>query len=194
MERWKLTDILTPGVQPCALHLANGVSYSFHLLSSGLVNPKCPNLSSVVAHIPTFFKVLVVGEGANALLLDLDRGSYLYVISSSTGISGIVNGLSFDIRKIDEVMSVVRSYTTRRRIYADALAQWPTQALRPDYQFQDVLRKAVDERFQSYRPSMEAEEVQRARALQILIQNKFRDKARELFSIGFLRRGEERNG
>ncbi|RDA89429.1 hypothetical protein CP532_6220 [Ophiocordyceps camponoti-leonardi (nom. inval.)] len=74
------------------------------------------------------------------------------------------------------------SRSMARRIYADALAQWPTQALRPDYQFQDVLRKAVDERFQSYRPSMEAEEVQRARALQFLIQNKFRDKARELLN------------
>ncbi|RCI12363.1 hypothetical protein L249_0210 [Ophiocordyceps polyrhachis-furcata BCC 54312] len=32
----------------------------FHLLPSGLVNPKCLNLigSSVVAHIPTFFKEL----------------------------------------------------------------------------------------------------------------------------------------
>ncbi|RDA95584.1 hypothetical protein CP533_1240 [Ophiocordyceps camponoti-saundersi (nom. inval.)] len=50
------------------------------------------------------------------------------------------------------------SQSIARRIYADALAQWPTQALRPDYQFQDVLRKAVDERFKSYRPSMEAEE------------------------------------
>ncbi|RDA89225.1 hypothetical protein CP532_0554 [Ophiocordyceps camponoti-leonardi (nom. inval.)] len=253
----KLTDILAPEVQLCARAagghnaghsiVANGVSYSFHLLPSGLVNPKCLNLigSSVVAHIPTFFKELeelerkglpnvherifisdrvhidldlhiavdgleeielgerkvgttgkgigpaystkaarsgirlaevfnaklfesklrrlasgyqkrygdllkydvdeelarfdeyrpklakytvdalafmnqaqekkmkILCEGANALMLDLDWGSYPYVTSSSTGIGGIVNGLSLDIKKIDEVIGVVKSYTTR---------------------------------------------------------------------------------
>ncbi|KAM0449273.1 hypothetical protein ACHAO4_007620 [Trichoderma viride] len=40
--------------------VANGVSYSFHLLPSGLVNPNCRNLigSAVVAHIPSFFAEL----------------------------------------------------------------------------------------------------------------------------------------
>ncbi|KAF7561851.1 hypothetical protein G7046_g2275 [Stylonectria norvegica] len=39
---------------------ANGVSYSFHLLPSGLVNPKCINFigSGVVFHVPSFFKEL----------------------------------------------------------------------------------------------------------------------------------------
>ncbi|PFH60502.1 hypothetical protein XA68_10851 [Ophiocordyceps unilateralis] len=253
----KLTDILAPDVQLCARAagghnaghsiVANGVSYSFHLLPSGLVNPNCLNLigSSVVAHIPTFFhelkelerkglsnvhdrifisdrvhidldlhiavdgleevelgerkvgttgkgigpaystkaarsgirlaevfnaelfasklrrlasgyqkrygdllkydvdeelarfdgyrpklakytvdavafmkqaqekKMKILCEGANALMLDLDWGSYPYVTSSSTGIGGIVNGLSLDIKKIDEVIGVVKSYTTR---------------------------------------------------------------------------------
>ncbi|RYP60160.1 hypothetical protein DL770_010053 [Monosporascus sp. CRB-9-2] len=201
--------------------VANGVSYSFHLLPSGLVNPNCLNLigSSVVAHIPSFFKELdelerkglsnvhdrifisdrvhvdldlhiavdgleevelgaevfnaelfesklrrlasgyqkqygdllkydveeelarfqqyrpklakytvdavsfikqaqeknmkILCEGANALMLDLDWGSYPYVTSSSTGIGGVVNGLSLDIKKINEVIGVVKSYTTR---------------------------------------------------------------------------------
>ncbi|RYP62991.1 hypothetical protein DL769_007096 [Monosporascus sp. CRB-8-3] len=210
--------------------IANGVSYSFHLLPSGLVNPNCLNLigSSVVAHIPSFFKELdelerkglsnvhdrifisdrvhidldlhiavdgleevelgerkrsgirlaevfnaklfesklrrlasgyqkqygdllkydveeelarfqqyrpklakytvdavsfikqaqeknmkILCEGANALMLDLDWGSYPYVTSSSTGIGGVVNGLSLDIKKINEVIGVVKCYTTR---------------------------------------------------------------------------------
>jgi adenylosuccinate synthase len=40
--------------------VANGVSYSFHLLPSGLVNPNCMNLigSGVVFHVPSFFKEL----------------------------------------------------------------------------------------------------------------------------------------
>ncbi|RSM06128.1 Adenylosuccinate synthetase [Fusarium ambrosium] len=38
----------------------NGVSYSFHLLPSGLINPKCMNFigSGVVFHVPTFFSEL----------------------------------------------------------------------------------------------------------------------------------------
>lgn len=40
--------------------VANGVSYSFHLLPSGLINPNCQNLigSGVVFHVPSFFKEL----------------------------------------------------------------------------------------------------------------------------------------
>ncbi|EHK48383.1 hypothetical protein TRIATDRAFT_281288 [Trichoderma atroviride IMI 206040] len=272
----KLTDILAPEAQLCARAagghnaghsiVANGVSYSFHLLPSGLVNPNCRNLigSAVVAHIPSFFSELeelerkglenvhdrifisdrvhidldlhvavdgleevelgdrkvgttgrgigpaystkaarsgirlaevfnaelfdsklrrlasgyqkrygdllkydveeeiarfneyrpklrkytvdaiafmkdaqakntkILCEGANgrpdspschypysdvltllALMLDLDWGSYPYVTSSSTGIGGMVTGLALDIRKIGEVVGVVKAYTTR---------------------------------------------------------------------------------
>jgi adenylosuccinate synthase len=66
----KLVDILVPRVQLCAraqgghnaghsIH-ANGVSYDFHLLPSGLVHSSCMNLigSGVVVHVPTFFSEL----------------------------------------------------------------------------------------------------------------------------------------
>ncbi|KAK2699018.1 hypothetical protein QWA68_003111 [Fusarium oxysporum] len=38
----------------------NGVSYSFHLLPSGLINPRCMNFigSGVVFHVPSFFSEL----------------------------------------------------------------------------------------------------------------------------------------
>ncbi|KHN94579.1 Adenylosuccinate synthetase [Metarhizium album ARSEF 1941] len=41
-------------------HSANGVSYSFHLLPSGLINPKCTNFigSDVSFHVPSFFSEL----------------------------------------------------------------------------------------------------------------------------------------
>ncbi|KAK6445984.1 hypothetical protein FP744_10002233 [Trichoderma asperellum] len=65
---------------------------------------------------------------------------------------------------------------TQRRIYSDVFAKWPKQDLRPDYQFQDVLGKVVDERFKTYKPSIEPEELLKARALQFLVQNKFRDR------------------
>ncbi|KAF0636691.1 hypothetical protein NXS19_008776 [Fusarium pseudograminearum] len=63
----KLTDILAPEAQLCARAagghnaghsiVANGVSYSFHLLPSGLINPNCLNFigSGVVFHVPSFF-------------------------------------------------------------------------------------------------------------------------------------------
>ncbi|KAK3191271.1 Adenylosuccinate synthase [Lecanicillium sp. MT-2017a] len=66
----KLTDILAPEAQLCARAagghnaghsiVANGVSYSFHLLPSGLINPNCINFigSGVVFHVPSFFKEL----------------------------------------------------------------------------------------------------------------------------------------
>lgn len=67
---------------------------------------------------------------------------------------------------------------TQRRIYADAFAKWPKQDLRPDYQLQDVLRTAVEERYKSFKPEMEAEETLKARALQFLVQNKYNDRVR----------------
>merc|ERR1711939_342472 len=66
----KLVDILCPTVKLCARAqggnnaghtiVANGVTYDFHLLPSGLINPDCVNLigAGVVCHIPAFFKEL----------------------------------------------------------------------------------------------------------------------------------------
>lgn len=55
-------------------------------------------------------------------------------------------------------------------------AKWPKQDLRPDYQLQDVLGKTVDARFQNFKPAMEREELLKARALQFLLQDKFKDR------------------
>lgn len=56
-------------------------------------------------------KILV--EGANALMLDIDFGTYPYVTSSSTGIGGVCTGLGIPPRAINEVYGVVKAYTTR---------------------------------------------------------------------------------
>jgi hypothetical protein len=45
------------------------------------------------------------------------------------------------------------SRSLSQKIYSDVFARWPKQALRPDHQLQDVLGKAVTERFQNYKPS-----------------------------------------
>ncbi|VUC24375.1 unnamed protein product [Clonostachys rosea] len=63
------------------------------------------------------------------------------------------------------------------RIYTEVLSKWPKQELRPDYQLQDVIRATIDKRFQTYQPSMEAEELVKARSLQFLQQNRWNEKA-----------------
>merc|ERR1712098_203493 len=253
----KLVDILCPTVKLCARAqggnnaghtiVANGVTYDFHLLPSGLINPDCVNLigAGVVCHIPAFFKELndleakglenvrsrifisdraqivfdlhqivdgleevelggksvgttrkgigpsystkaarsgvriseifkadsfnerlrklaagykkrygdlltydveeeisryneyreklapyvvdqvpfmdsaqksgapILIEGANALMLDLDFGTYPYVTSSNTGLGGIFTGLALNPTKISNIFGVVKAYTTR---------------------------------------------------------------------------------
>ncbi|KAJ2893418.1 putative Adenylosuccinate synthetase [Zalerion maritima] len=253
----KLVDILCPTAQVCARAqgghnaghtiVAEGVSYDFHLLPSGLLNPNCINLigSGVVVHVPTFFSELatlekkglknvhdrllvsdrcqidfdlhtavdgleevelgaksigttkrgigptyatkaarsgvrlsevfdaetfetklrtlaagykkrygnllqydvedeiarfkdyreklrkysvdatpfmadvqknnakILIEGANALMLDIDWGTYPYVTSSNTGLGGIFTGLALNPTKIASIIGVVKAYTTR---------------------------------------------------------------------------------
>ncbi|PHH79954.1 hypothetical protein CDD82_2057 [Ophiocordyceps australis] len=68
------------------------------------------------------------------------------------------------------------SRSLAQRIYTDALTKWPKQNLRPDLQFQDIMRDAVQDRFREYHPSMEADELLKARALQFLLQDKFKNE------------------
>ncbi len=68
----KLVDILCASAKICArcaggnnaghTIVANGVTYDFHILPSGLVNPKCINFigEGVVVHIPSFFMELEI--------------------------------------------------------------------------------------------------------------------------------------
>lgn len=56
-------------------------------------------------------KMLV--EGANALMLDIDNGTYPFVTSSNTGLGGVFTGLHLNPRKVKEVIGVVKAYTTR---------------------------------------------------------------------------------
>ncbi|AOA64648.1 Adenylosuccinate synthetase [Komagataella phaffii CBS 7435] len=56
-------------------------------------------------------KILV--EGANALMLDIDFGTYPYVTSSNTGIGGVLTGLGIPPKAINNIYGVVKAYTTR---------------------------------------------------------------------------------
>ncbi|CAD6579910.1 MAG: hypothetical protein TREMPRED_002612 [Tremellales sp. Tagirdzhanova-0007] len=55
----------------------------------------------------------ILVEGANALMLDIDYGTYPFVTSSSTAIGGVITGLGIPPMAIKRVLGVVKAYTTR---------------------------------------------------------------------------------
>jgi len=73
-------------------HIVDGPTYIHQALKSGK-------------------RVLV--EGANALMLDLDYGTYPYVTSSSTTIGGVMTGLGITPFALKRVVGVIKAYTTR---------------------------------------------------------------------------------
>ena len=56
---------------------------------------------------------LVVCEGAQGTLLDVDHGSYPYVTSSSPTVGGALTGLGVGAKYIDRVIGVAKAFSTR---------------------------------------------------------------------------------
>jgi adenylosuccinate synthase len=89
-----MIDILASGANLClraqgghnAGHtiVANGVTYDFHLIPSGIIHSKCINLigSGCVIHVPSFFKELDAlkskGIDFKDRLFISDRGIYFF--------------------------------------------------------------------------------------------------------------------
>ena len=55
----------------------------------------------------------ILFEGSQGTLLDIDHGTYPYVTSSNTTAGGACTGSGIGPTKIDEVIGVVKAYTTR---------------------------------------------------------------------------------
>jgi adenylosuccinate synthase len=55
----------------------------------------------------------VLFEGAQGTMLDIDHGTYPYVTSSSTVAGGICTGAGIGPGRLDEIIGVVKAYTTR---------------------------------------------------------------------------------
>lgn len=55
----------------------------------------------------------VLLEGAQGALLDIDHGTYPYVTSSNTTAGGAVAGTGIGPKALDEIVGVVKAYTTR---------------------------------------------------------------------------------
>jgi adenylosuccinate synthase len=68
-------------------------------------------------------------EGAQGVLLDIDFGTYPYVTSSNTTTGGALTGLGIAPRAIDQVLGVVKAYTTRV-----GLGPFPTELFDEDGQ------------------------------------------------------------
>lgn len=55
----------------------------------------------------------VLFEGAQALMLDIDYGTYPYVTSSSPTSGGVTVGVGVSPKKINRILGVMKAYTTR---------------------------------------------------------------------------------
>ncbi len=55
----------------------------------------------------------VLFEGAQALMLDIDYGTYPYVTSSSPTAGGVTVGTGVSPKKIERILGVMKAYTTR---------------------------------------------------------------------------------
>jgi len=55
----------------------------------------------------------ILFEGAQGILLDIDFGTYPYVTSSNASSGGVATGSGYFPRNIDNVIGIVKAYTTR---------------------------------------------------------------------------------
>lgn len=55
----------------------------------------------------------VLFEGAQAMMLDINYGTYPYVTLSSPTTGGVATGAGVSPRKIDKGIGVMKAYTTR---------------------------------------------------------------------------------
>ncbi len=58
-------------------------------------------------------KKLVIFEGAQGSMLDIDFGTYPYVTSSSPSIGGVLTGTGINHTKINKVVGIFKAYSTR---------------------------------------------------------------------------------
>lgn len=74
-----------------------------------------PYVCDTISMIHRFIKEdkMIVCEGAQATLLDIDFGSYPFVTSSNPTIGGILTGTGISARDIGDVYGVIKAYSSR---------------------------------------------------------------------------------
>ncbi|MXP51328.1 adenylosuccinate synthase [Pantoea sp. SoEX] len=77
------------------------------------------SLSNMIVDVPEILHNaykqgdLVIFEGAQGAMLDIDHGTYPYVTSSNTTIGGVFTGAGIGYSHIDYIMGIMKSYSTR---------------------------------------------------------------------------------
>jgi adenylosuccinate synthase len=85
----------------------------------GLLLPACQRIAPLVGDTAAFLHEQArnasrfLFEGAQGVLLDIDYGTYPFVTSSNTGIGGVITGSGLSHKQFDEVIGVVKAYSTR---------------------------------------------------------------------------------
>ncbi len=69
--------------------------------------------TAAVLHRAAAERKVILFEGAQGVMLDVDYGTYPYVTSSNTGVGGVITGSGLSHKQLGEVIGVVKAYTTR---------------------------------------------------------------------------------
>jgi adenylosuccinate synthase len=77
-----------------------------------LIDPYVTDISTLLNNNIIEGKEILV-EGAQGALLDLDHGTYPFVTSSNPTSGGACTGLGIPPTKVDEIIGIVKAYTTR---------------------------------------------------------------------------------
>lgn len=77
-----------------------------------LIDPFVTDISTLINQSIDDDKEIIV-EGAQGALLDLDHGTYPFVTSSNPTSGGACTGLGIPPTKIDQIIGIVKAYTTR---------------------------------------------------------------------------------
>lgn len=76
------------------------------------IHPMVDNVMQSI-HVHRLAADRILFEGAQGTLLDIDHGTYPYVTSSNTISSSVTAGAGLGPKYIDEVLGIVKAYTTR---------------------------------------------------------------------------------
>lgn len=74
---------------------------------------KCIKNTAAFLHSSMENDQTIIIEGAQAVLLDIDHGTYPYVTSSSTTLAGALQGLGIPPRAVSSCIGVAKAYCTR---------------------------------------------------------------------------------
>lgn len=83
-----------------------------YLKCGELIRPYVADCSLLLAQAIKSGKQILC-EGAQGVMLDVDHGTYPFVTSSSASTGGACTGLGIGPGKIDQVLGVIKAYTTR---------------------------------------------------------------------------------